>query len=170
MDSRSRRTATARSGNSPEDRLPFLRPSSQYSFVACRPVSGSIRGLRTVEGTLLRTPGAGRRIAGGGQAGELEPRLRRGSRRGHRRQPYSLQIGPDRGRIGQGGDDSQATAACRALAEVGGKHPPPAGSPSAVDGRRPQRSSRRPPRPARHPAWAGTMRSRARARGARTPW
>ncbi len=50
---------TARVRQLPEDRLPVLRPSSQYSLVACRPVSGSIRGLRTVEGTPLRRPGAG---------------------------------------------------------------------------------------------------------------
>ena len=38
------------SGNSPEDRLAVLRPSSQYSLVACRSVSGSIRGLRDRSG------------------------------------------------------------------------------------------------------------------------
>ncbi len=50
-------------------------------------------------------------------------RLRRGPRRGHRRQPYPLQICPDRSRIGQGGDDPQAPPTGRACADVGGKHP-----------------------------------------------
>ena len=72
-------------------------------------------------------PGADR---GRRSGGELEQRLRRGSRRGHRRQPYSLQTGPDRGRIGQGGDDPQATATGRAFAEVGGKHPRQQGRPA----------------------------------------
>ena len=66
--------------------------------------------------------------------GELELRLRRGPRRRHRRQPYPLQIGPDRGRIGQGGDDPQAPATGRACAEVGGKHPRQQGRPPQAMG------------------------------------
>ena len=58
---------------------------------------------REFQGGLLRTAGArggSRRRSGG----ELELRLRRSLRRAHRRQPYPLQTGPDRGRIGQGGE------------------------------------------------------------------
>ena len=44
--------------------------------------------------------------------GEIQQRRRRGPRRA-RRQPCPLQTGPDRGRIGQGGDDSQATLSRR---------------------------------------------------------
>ena len=66
--------------------------------------------------------------------GELELRLRRGPRRRHRRQPYALQIGPDRSRIGQGGDDPQAPATGRACAEVGGKHPRQQGRPPQAMG------------------------------------
>ena len=65
----------------------------------------------------------------GRSGGELEQRLRRAPRRGPHRQPYPLQIGPDRGRIGQGGDDPQATATGRAFAVVGGKHPRQQGRP-----------------------------------------
>ena len=92
----------------------IVRECSEYRGKGFRRLSGIDLAL---EGALLRTADAGsesRRRSGG----ELELRRRRGPRRGHRRQPYPLQIGPDRGRIGQGGDDSQATATGRAFAEV----------------------------------------------------
>ena len=96
------------SGNSPEDRLPVFRPSSQYRWVACRPVSGSIRGLRgPLRAHPAVRPATGRESRSGG---ELELRLRRGPRGRPCRQPYPLQIGPDRDRIGEGGEDPQAPA------------------------------------------------------------
>ena len=72
-----------------------------------------------------RTPpyGSRRRERMVGRSGRELERRRRGPRRGHPRQPYALQIGPDRGRIGQGGDDPQAPATGCACAEVGAKHP-----------------------------------------------
>ena len=101
------------------------------------------KGFRRGSGVNLVFEGAlGRTALGAGSksrrrsGGELELRMLRGPRRGHRRQPYALQIGPDRGRIGQGGDDPQAPATGRACAEVGGKHPRQQGPPTAADGRR----------------------------------
>ena len=74
------------SGNSPEDRLPVFRPSSQYRWVACRPVSGSIRGLRgPLRAHPAVRPATGRESRSGG---ELELRLRRGPRGRPCRQPY----------------------------------------------------------------------------------
>ena len=70
----------------------------------------------------------------GSSGRELELRLRRGPPRGHPRQPDPFQIGPDRGRIGQGGDDPQAPATGRACAEVGGKHPRQQGRPPQAVG------------------------------------
>ncbi len=104
----------------------IVRACSEHRCKGFRRVSGV---NLVFEGVLLRTAhGAGsesRRRSGG----ELEQRLRRGPRRGHRRQPYPLQIGPDRGRIGPGGEDSQAPATGRAFAEVGGKYPRQQGRP-----------------------------------------
>ena len=94
------------------------------------------KGFRRGSGVNLAFEGAPRRTAlsAGSESRrrsgyELELRLRRGPRRRHRRQPYALQIGPDRARIGQGGDDPQAPATGRAGAEVGGKHPRQQGRP-----------------------------------------
>ena len=125
--------------------MPILRPTSQSGLVACRPVSGSIRGLRDCWGHTQPYARRRRRVEKAGSGGELEKRLRRGSRRGHRRQPYSLQTGPDRSRIGQGGDDPQAPATGRALAEVGGKHPRQQGRPAQpmAAGRSARRAVRR---------------------------
>ena len=133
------------------------------------------KGFRRVSEVNLVLEGALRRTAHGAgsesrrSAYELELRRRRGPRRRHRRQPYPLQIGPDRGRIGQGGDDPQAPATGRACAEVGGKHPRQQGRPPQAMGAGTERSKRGPPPSTRQPAWAGTMRPRSRARGARTP-
>ena len=66
--------------------------------------------------------------------GELELGLWRSPRRGFRRQPHAHQVASDRGWIGQGGDDPQATAAGRAGAEVGGKHAGEQGRPPQAMG------------------------------------
>ncbi len=99
------------------------------------------KGFRRVSGVNLVLEGALRRTALGAgsesrrrSGDELELRLRRGPRRGHPRQPYPLQIGPDRGRIGQGGDDPQAPATGRACAEVGAQHPGQQGRPPQAMG------------------------------------
>ena len=120
----------------------IVRACSEHRCKGFRRVSGV---NLVFEGVLFRTAhGAGsesRRRSGG----ELEQRLRRGPRRGHRRQPYPLQIGPDRSRIGPGGDDSQAPATGRAFAEVGGKHPRQQGRPAQpmAAGRSARRAVRR---------------------------
>ena len=161
------------SGNSPEDRLPVLRPSSQYSLVACRPV---IRINPGPEGPLRHTQpyarrrrrvekagqaansnsGSGGALAGanaGGIAGSPTPsrqvRIEAGSVRAamiRRRPPqaaHSLKSEENTraSRVAQRSRWPQDAALVEA---------------SAADGSA--------------PGSAGTMRSRARARGARTPW
>ena len=104
----------------------IVRACSEHRCKGFRRVSGV---NLVFEGALLSTDhGAGgesRRRSGD----ELELRLRRSPRRGHRRQPCPLRTGLDRGRIGQGGDDPQAPATGRACADVGGKHPRQQGRP-----------------------------------------
>ena len=171
MDSRSRRTAHRKGPATPlsVDRLPV--PSTELAVqFGC--LSARIRINPGPEGPLRAPPAVRPATATGREGrsgGELEQRLRRGPRRGHRRQPYPLQTGPDRGRIGPGGDDSQATATGRAFAEVGGKHPRQQGRPAQPMGA--GRSARRAvlrrrlgTRLGRHDALAGP------GPGARTPW
>ena len=107
---------------------------AEYRFDSCPPASGSTRYLRGVEDA--PSPPAGGE--GGPQDRSdrpLELGGSRGPRRGHRRQPCSLRIASDRGRIGQDGEDPQATATDCAWADLRGKTPERAGPPTPPDDR-----------------------------------
>ena len=119
-------------GKLAEDRLPVLRPSSQYGLVVCGPVAGpirySMRPFRTHSSLRLTAPGA--------NGGEVRPRTRTAAAHWLRSAPNTRA--------------SRATHP-RRWAQDGALV-----SPSAADGSA--------------TGWAGTMRPRSRARGARTPW
>ena len=154
------------SGNSPEDRLPVLRPSSQYSLVACRPV---IRIHPEPEGPLRHTqPYARRRrrVEKAGQAANSNSGSGRALGRGQRQEPYPLQKGSG-SRPNRSGRRRSAVVRNRPRIRWGRrKTPAPAGSPTAADGRRIECSLSRPPPTARQPARPARC---GRGHGAPTP-
>ena len=154
------------SGNSPEDRLPVFRPSSQSGLVACRPV---IRIHPGPEGPVRHTqPYARRRVEKAGQTANSNRGSGGALAGGKAGIPTPSRQGPDRGRIGQDGDDPQSSATGCPFAEAGGNT---RASRVAHRSRWPQDRVLAEPSAADGSATgaAGTMRSRARARGARTP-
>ena len=150
-------------GKLADNRLQVVCQGSQYGLAVCGSVAGpirySMRPFRTHSSLRLTAPGA--------NGGEVRPRTRTAAAGPLAGAPPAALppsgLGPDRGRIGQGGDDPQAPATGRACAEVGGKHPRQQGRPPQPMGAGRSRSNAVRRRLLNR--FGGTMRSRARARG-----